>query len=52
MEVGRDVSQAAGGGYVVPHVGADGKGWLVSGMALGGILTSAWKCQVLASEDL
>lgn len=50
--VGSDVSQAVAGGYVVPQVGADDKEWLVSGMALGGTRTSAWKCQVSASEDL
>lgn len=52
MVVGSDVSQAVAGGYVVPQVGADDKEWLVSGMALGGTRTSAWKCQVSASEDL
>lgn len=52
MVVGSDMSQAVAGCYVVPQVGVDGKEWLVCGMAVGGTLTSAWKCQILASEDL
>jgi len=35
----------------VPHVGVDSKEYLVSGMAFGGALTAAWKCQILSSCD-
>lgn len=50
--MGSDVSQAVAGGCVVSQDGVGGKQWLVSGMTLGGTLTSAWEHQASASEDL
>lgn len=48
---GSEVSQQWQGAVWCPE-GADGKGWLVSGMAPESLLTFAWKCHAAASAEL